>query len=67
MRTYANATGLQTLQGAGNKAQSQGTLALQADGVGFEPTEGYPSAVFKTAAFNHSATHPYTHKVLRAL
>ena len=30
-----------------------------ADGVGFEPTKGYePLPVFKTGAFNHSATHP---------
>jgi hypothetical protein len=32
---------------------------LMAEEVGFEPTEGYkPSAVFKTAAFNRSATLP---------
>jgi hypothetical protein len=30
----------------------------KAEGVGFEPTEGFPSAVFKTAAFDHSATPP---------
>jgi hypothetical protein len=30
-----------------------------ADGVGFEPTRSYsPLPVFKTGAFNHSATHP---------
>ncbi len=29
-----------------------------ADGVGFEPTEGCPSTVFKTAAIDHSAIHP---------
>lgn len=29
-----------------------------ADEVGFEPTEGCPSLVFKTSALNHSATHP---------
>src|SRR5690606_12624168 len=29
-----------------------------ADGVGFEPTNGFPLPVFKTGAFNHSATHP---------
>ena len=29
-----------------------------ADGVGFEPTDGRPSLVFKTSALNHSATHP---------
>ena len=27
-------------------------------GVGFEPTEGHPSTVFKTAAFDHSASPP---------
>ncbi len=29
-----------------------------ADRVGFEPTEGCPSTVFKTAAIDHSATYP---------
>ena len=29
-----------------------------AEGVGFEPTEACTSAVFKTAAFVHSATPP---------
>ena len=29
-----------------------------AEDVGFEPTEGFPSTVFKTAAFNHSANPP---------
>jgi hypothetical protein len=29
-----------------------------ADGVGFEPTRGCPLPVFKTGAFNRSATHP---------
>ena len=29
-----------------------------ADEVGFEPTEGCPSLVFKTSALNRSATHP---------
>lgn len=29
-----------------------------AEGVGFEPTNACASAVFKTAAFNHSATLP---------
>ena len=29
-----------------------------ADGVGFEPTVGCPTLVFKTSAFDHSATHP---------
>ena len=29
-----------------------------AERVGFEPTDGYPSAVFKTAAINRSTTSP---------
>ena len=29
-----------------------------AEREGFEPPEGYPSTVFKTAAFDHSATSP---------
>jgi hypothetical protein len=32
---------------------------LCAEGVGFEPTEGCPSTVFKTAAFDLSATPPF--------
>lgn len=31
---------------------------MLAEGVGFEPTNACASAVFKTAAFNHSATLP---------
>ena len=30
-----------------------------AEGVGFEPTEACTSAVFKTAAFDHSAIPPF--------
>ena len=29
-----------------------------AEGVGFEPTDGLPSPVFKTGAFSRSATPP---------
>jgi len=29
-----------------------------AERVGFEPTDAFTSAVFKTAAINHSATSP---------
>jgi hypothetical protein len=29
-----------------------------AEGVGFEPTDAFASAVFKTAALNRSATPP---------
>jgi hypothetical protein len=38
---------------------AQGTLA---EAVGFEPTKGCPSLVFKTSAFNHSATLPTSDK-----
>src|SRR5690606_17372816 len=40
-------------------------VAGLADGVGFEPTNGFPLLVFKTSAFNHSATHPMLHIVLQ--
>ena len=33
-----------------------------AEAVGFEPTKGCPSLVFKTSAFNHSATLPTSDK-----
>jgi hypothetical protein len=29
-----------------------------AESEGFEPPEGFPSTVFKTAAFDHSASSP---------
>lgn len=35
---------------------------LLAEAVGFEPTKGCPSLVFKTSAFNHSATLPTSDK-----
>ena len=39
-----------------------GAFLILAERVGFEPTEGYkPSTVFKTAAFNRSATSPGIH------
>ena len=31
---------------------------LEAEGVGFEPTEAFTSLVFKTRAINHSTTPP---------
>ena len=31
-----------------------------AESEGFEPPEGFPSTVFKTAAFDHSASSPDT-------
>ncbi len=34
-----------------------------ADGEGFEPPEPFGSAVFKTAAIVHSATHPTNENV----
>gem|GEM_PF-5240175 len=34
------------------------TLKFLADEVGFEPTRACTLPVFKTGAFNHSATHP---------
>jgi hypothetical protein len=38
----------------------EGNRRLMAEGVGFEPTDGCPSLVFKTSAFNRSATLPAT-------
>ena len=35
-----------------------------AEGVGFEPTIGFPMPVFKTGAFDHSATPPYDRAAL---
>ncbi len=57
---FTPAVGFADRKALKNEGQSQSVIALIADGVGFEPTEGFPSAVFKTAAFNHSATHPYS-------
>ena len=34
-------------------------LAKMAEGQGFEPWDGLPSPVFKTGAFNRSATPPF--------
>ena len=34
------------------------TVRSMAEGVGFEPTDGCPSLVFKTSAIDHSATLP---------
>ena len=43
----------------GEQAEFQHRLLfLLAEAVGFEPTNGYPLLVFKTSAFNHSATLP---------
>ena len=39
---------------------------LVAEREGFEPPEGHPSTVFKTAAFDHSATSPrYEKRILQ--
>ena len=32
-----------------------------AEGVGFEPTVGFPTPVFKTGTFGRSVTLPYIH------
>jgi hypothetical protein len=37
-----------------------GPLFNMAEGQGFEPWDGCPSLVFKTSAFDHSATPPIT-------
>ncbi len=34
-----------------------------AESEGFEPPEGFPSTVFKTAAFDHSASSPGLYKL----
>ncbi len=34
-------------------------MFLMAEAVGFEPTNGFPLPVFKTGAFNRSATLPH--------
>lgn len=38
-------------------------LPAVADGVRFELTKGFPLPVFKTGAFNRSATHPLHFKI----
>ncbi len=35
---------------------------MSAEGVGFEPTVPFGTTVFKTVAFNHSATPPFSQK-----
>src|SRR5690606_30931402 len=42
----------------GDHCECAGSSTHLAEGVGFEPTEGCPSPVFKTGAFNRSATLP---------
>src|SRR5436190_9935995 len=51
---------------AGGCLQPLGHLSItaMAEGVGFEPTEPYGSAVFKTAALNHSSIPPQGHATL---
>ena len=44
--------------------QSQVCQDLLTERVGFEPTEACTSAVFKTAALNHSATSPMCYNIL---
>ena len=43
---------------AGSCKSAINKVLKMAERVGFEPTEGCPSTVFKTAAFDHSATSP---------
>src|SRR5690348_11405269 len=45
-------------QGGELRQRSTKFLRRLADGVGFEPTDACTSPVFKTGAFNPSATHP---------
>ncbi len=40
------------------KPRKKRGYVCMAERVGFEPTEGRPSTVFKTVAFDHSATSP---------
>ena len=40
------------------RIDATGRQQLMAEREGFEPPDGYPSTVFKTAAFDHSATSP---------
>ncbi len=48
-----------TALGKKNKRPQKGPLIFLAERVGFEPTKGYkPLLVFKTSAFDHSATSP---------
>ncbi len=47
----------------GTKAKTRGNTfvmrSIMAEGAGFEPARPLGPAVFKTAAFNHSATPPH--------
>ena len=38
-----------------------------AEGVGFEPTDGRPSTVFKTVALSRSATPPRSGRIIATL
>ena len=42
------------------KKAPDGASLIMAEGQGFEPWDGCPSLVFKTSAFDHSATPPIT-------
>ena len=42
----------------GRKSSPKGAVKFLAEAVGFEPTVPRGTTVFKTAAFNHSATPP---------
>ena len=56
----SNRVRIRTPSSAGNaNGPLEGPFAFLAEGVGFEPTKGYkPLLVFKTSAFNRSATPP---------
>jgi hypothetical protein len=45
------------------KGPALGPFLYLAESEGFEPPEGCPSTVFKTAAFDHSASSPNSHYV----
>ena len=45
-------------QGGAKKSSPRGAAKFLAEAVGFEPTVPCGTTVFKTAAFNHSATPP---------
>ena len=42
------------------KRNCRSAVLVLAEAVGFEPTVPFGTTVFKTAAFNHSATPPHT-------
>src|SRR5688572_24017956 len=55
---HATLPGALTMENIVPRGVTAARREAMAERVGFEPTEGYPSAVFKTAAINHSTTSP---------